>query len=127
MESLFLTTLHRLNSCVLIGFKHGCKLAIVSPATAGSAVLFTGVIHPTFSQSSPLGPRDRALLAGEMRRHGVDLVAIGNGTACRETEWMFAALIAAGEFSPAAPRYAVVSEQGASIYRFCHRFDCRPS
>ena len=49
--------------------------------------------------------------------HGVTVIAIGNGTACRETESMVARMIKAKDFGSSDIKYTIVSEQGASIYR----------
>merc|ERR1719431_558468 len=51
-----------------------------------------------------------------VRKYSVTTIAIGNGTACRETEGLVAALISSGSFSPLCVVYTIVSEQGASIY-----------
>merc|ERR1719431_490345 len=51
-----------------------------------------------------------------VRKYSVTTIAIGNGTACRETEGLVAALISGGKFSPQKVKYTIVSEQGASIY-----------
>jgi uncharacterized protein len=94
------------------GIRTGCKLAVVDPT---GKVLGTDVIYPHPS----LGRMEEALasLGRWVLRHGVSLIAIGNGTASRETEALVAELIrrleAAGK---PAPRYLIVSEAGASVY-----------
>ena len=114
LRSLLLTPPHR-NSTVLAidpGFSHGCKVAVLSPT---GALLDTAVLRPNFRSpgvalaSSPAGMR----LSQLCLQHGVDTVAIGNGTACRETETLVAACIAGGLDGV---QYTIVSEAGASIY-----------
>jgi transcriptional accessory protein Tex/SPT6 len=48
--------------------------------------------------------------------HRCELIALGNGTACRETESYLSDLIQKGWFSPLDVKFTIVSEQGASIY-----------
>lgn len=90
------------------GFRTGCKLAVVD---ATGRVLDTGVIYPT-------PPHSKTREAGEtlarlIRKHRVETIAIGNGTASRETEMFVAALIR-DEHLPV--QYLMVSEAGASVY-----------
>ncbi len=89
------------------GFQSGCKVAVVDP---GGSVLETGTIYP----HPPQARRAEALaaLAALVDRHGVTLLAIGNGTASRQTEQLAAELIAGHE----KLRYLVVNEAGASVY-----------
>ena len=90
------------------GYRMGCKLAVVDPT---GRVLETAVIYPT----EPYNRIDQA--KATMRRliadHGVEIIAIGNGTAGRETELFAAELLRelGGKVS-----YMVVSESGASVY-----------
>ena len=89
------------------GYRNGCKVAVVD---ATGKVLDTTVVYPTFSQRK----KEEAIqiLGAMMRRHGVSHLAIGNGTASRETEAMAVELLR--EFPHAA--YAMVNEAGASVY-----------
>lgn len=89
------------------GYRTGCKLAVVDPT---GRVLDTGTIYPHKPQSRWREALDalRALVA----RHGVTLLAIGNGTASRETEELAAELIREG----VDVSYLMVSEAGASVY-----------
>lgn len=91
------------------GFTNGCKLALIS---AQAAVLDTDVIYPHTrrQQAAEYGAR----LARMMREHKCTLIALGNGTACRETERWLGGLMQAGVLPEL--RYCIVSEQGASIY-----------
>ena len=90
------------------GYRMGCKVAVVDGT---GKVLDTAVVYPTH------GARQRQAcvqtLAGLIRRHGVTHIAIGNGTASRETEQMTVDLIreVGGGVS-----YMIVSEAGASVY-----------
>ncbi len=94
------------------GFRTGCKVAVVDPT---GKVLDTATIYP----HEPQRRREEALgtLAALVVRRGVTLVAIGNGTASRETEALVAELIVRVGESGAAPlHYLMVSEAGASVY-----------
>ena len=89
------------------GYRNGCKVAIVDGT---GKVLDTNVVYPTFSQRK----KEEAIeiLGRMMRRHGVKHIAIGNGTASRETEAMTVELLK--NFPDAS--YAIVNEAGASVY-----------
>ncbi len=89
------------------GYRNGCKVAVVD---ATGKVLDTAVVYPTFSERKK--QEAIALLSGLMRRHGVRHIAIGNGTASRETEAMTVELLRA--FPEAS--YMIVNEAGASVY-----------
>ena len=90
------------------GYAHGCKVAVVD---ATGRVLDTAVVYPTFSERKKQEAIDT--LARLIRKDGVEHIAIGNGTASRETEAMTVELIRAvgGDVS-----YMIVSEAGASVY-----------
>ena len=90
------------------GYAHGCKVAVVD---ATGKVLDTAVVYPTFSERKKQEAIDT--LARLIRKHGVEHIAIGNGTASRETEAMTVDLIRAvgGGVS-----YMIVNEAGASVY-----------
>ena len=89
------------------GYRNGCKVAVVDGT---GKVLDTTVVYPTLSQAK----REAAItaLGALIRRHKVQCIAIGNGTASRETEEMTSELIARYP----GPAYMVVSEAGASVY-----------
>ncbi len=89
------------------GYRNGCKVAVVDGT---GKVLDTSVVYPTFSQRK----KEEAIsvLSGLMRKHHVQHIAIGNGTASRETEAMAVELL---KSFPGAS-YAIVSEAGASVY-----------
>ncbi len=89
------------------GYRTGCKLAVVDPT---GKVLDVGTVYP----HEPQGEWDEAKsqLRNLIARYGVTLVAIGNGTASRETEELVAQIIAEGTMT----RYLIVNEAGASVY-----------
>ena len=89
------------------GYRNGCKVAVVD---ATGKVLDTSVVYPTFSERKK--QEAIAVLSGLMRKHGVQHIAIGNGTASRETEAMTVELLRS--FPQAS--YMIVNEAGASVY-----------
>lgn len=91
------------------GLRTGVKCAVVD---ATGRVLETGVLHLTSSAAAL--ERARADLAAWIRRFSPDFVAIGNGTASRETTRFAREVLA--ELSGAKARIVVVSEAGASVY-----------
>ena len=95
------------------GIRTGCKVAVVDVT---GKVLATETVYP----HEPRRDWDGALhtLARLCATHGVNLIAIGNGTASRETDKLAAELIQRlAKLAPdAAPQKLVVSEAGASIY-----------
>ena len=90
------------------GYAHGCKVAVVD---ATGRVLDTAVVYPTFSERKKQEAIDT--LARLIRKDGVEHIAIGNGTASRETEAMTVELIRA---VGSGVSYMIVSEAGASVY-----------
>ncbi|KAG5880075.1 hypothetical protein JTB14_034706 [Gonioctena quinquepunctata] len=93
------------------GFSMGCKVALVSPL--GSVLAFD-VIYP----HKPAYERESAknVLRNMLQRHNCTLIALGNGTACRETEEYLTELIKNKEFHSPDVKYTIVNEDGASIY-----------
>ncbi|WP_439951781.1 Tex family protein [Nocardia harenae] len=91
------------------GYRTGVKVAVVD--ATGKAVA-TEVIYP----HKPQGQTEKSLavLAALVARFGVELIAIGNGTASRETDALAAELIA--RIPERKPTKIVVSEAGASVY-----------
>ena len=89
------------------GYAHGCKLAVVD---ATGKVLDTAVVYPTIKSRVDEAAR---VVKRLIRTHGVDVVAIGNGTASRESEVFIAGVLReiGGD-----TKYIIVSEAGASIY-----------
>ena len=90
------------------GYRMGCKVAVVDGT---GKVLDTAVVYPTHGQRQK--EECIAKLSAMIRKHGVEHIAIGNGTASRETEQMTVELIreVGGGVS-----YMIVSEAGASVY-----------
>ena len=90
------------------GYRNGCKVAVVDGT---GKVLDTAVVYPTFSEKKKQEAIE--VLSRLVKTHGVRHIAIGNGTASRETEQMTVELIkkVGGELS-----YMIVSEAGASVY-----------
>ena len=92
------------------GFRTGCKVAVVDPTGKPVAVNLT--IYPHEPRNDWAG--SKKLLLDLIARYKVEILAIGNGTASRETETLAAEVIAA---SPTPrPAYVMVSEAGASVY-----------
>ena len=91
------------------GFRTGCKLAVVDET---GNVLETGVGHFTIPGQDRAKEQAKRLILSMIRRHGVTAIAIGNGTASRESEQFIASLL------PEVPgvQYMIVSEAGASVY-----------
>ncbi len=90
------------------GFRTGCKLAVVDKT---GKVLDTAVIYPTLPREDIAG--SERIVTRLVNKYNVDIVAIGNGTASRESERFIADLL------PKLDRdvkYAIVSESGASVY-----------
>ena len=93
------------------GYRMGCKVAVVDGT---GKVLDTAVVYPTY------GERQKneaiAALSRLIRKHGVEHIAIGNGTASRETEQMAVELIRQVGAEGCRVSYMIVSEAGASVY-----------
>ncbi len=91
------------------GYVNGCKLAVVDKT---GKVLDTAVIYPT-------KPRSRTeeatrILTSLVRRHRVDVIAIGNGTASRESEIFVSEVLK--NIPDSDCKYIIVNEAGASVY-----------
>ena len=91
------------------GFRTGCKLAVVD---GNGKVLDTGVGYFTLPGNEPGKAAAARLIRGFVQKYGVTAIAIGNGTASRESEQFIASLL------PGMPgvAYMIVSEAGASVY-----------
>lgn len=90
------------------GYRTGCKVACVD---ATGKVLDTGVIYVTHSAAEKADAE--RFIAGLIKKHKVDIISIGNGTASKETEIFAADLL---KKIPEKVSYMVVSEAGASVY-----------
>lgn len=93
-------------------YRTGCKIAVVDPT---GKVLDTTVVYPT----PPANRTEEAkkMLSQLIQKYGVTMIAIGNGTASKESEIFVAQLL--GELNPKLQHkvsYMVVSEAGASVY-----------
>jgi len=89
------------------GYRNGCKLAVVDGT---GKVLDTAVIYPT--QPFNKVTESKATLTKLIKKHGIENIAIGNGTASRESEKLVAELL---KDIPGVS-YAIVNEAGASVY-----------
>lgn len=90
------------------GYRTGCKLAVVDKT---GKVLDTAVIYPTKPQERI--EESKKTVIRLIRKYGVNIIAIGNGTASKESEIFIAGLI---REIPEDVKYAMVSEAGASVY-----------
>lgn len=93
-------------------YRTGCKIAVVDPT---GKVLDTTVVYPTPPASRT--EEAKKMLSQLIQKYGVTVIAVGNGTASKESEIFVAQLL--GELNPKLQRkvsYMVVSEAGASVY-----------
>ncbi|MCL2096661.1 MAG: RNA-binding transcriptional accessory protein [Oscillospiraceae bacterium] len=90
------------------GYRTGCKLSVVDKT---GKVIDVGVIYPT----KPLEKisESEKIIAGLIKRHKIDVIAIGNGTASKESEIFIANLL---KKLDCGTKYIIVSESGASVY-----------
>lgn len=89
-------------------FRTGCKIAIVNPL--GDLLTFT-TVYPTQPQNKVSEAKET--LVSLIKKHGVEIIAIGNGTASRESEAIVAEMIREYKLPV---EYIVVNEAGASVY-----------
>lgn len=110
LENLLLTP--PIKGCVVMGFdpafRTGCKLAVLSST---GEVLEIGVIYP-HEPKKEIDMAEKIMLA-LIQKHNVKIIAIGNGTASRESEMFVANLIKKYNIDV---KYVIVSEAGASVY-----------
>lgn len=93
------------------GIRTGCKIAVVDET---GKLLDTGTIYP-FQPRNDLRGSEETLIK-MIRAHGVALIAIGNGTASRESERLVADVIKRFSSDTIRPTSVIVSEAGASVY-----------
>lgn len=93
------------------GYRTGCKLAIVDPT---GLVLDTAVIYPTKPQERI--PQSKAEVKKLIKKYHVGVVAIGNGTASKESEIFIADTLKELSAEGITCKYIMVSEAGASVY-----------
>ncbi|MFU0507764.1 Tex family protein [Pseudaminobacter sp. NGMCC 1.201702] len=91
------------------GIRTGVKVAVVDGT---GKLLDTTTVYPFPPRNDVRGTQ--AELAALIRKHGIDLIAIGNGTGSRETEKLVADML--GDLPTPKPTKVIVSEAGASIY-----------
>ena len=89
-------------------FRTGCKLAVVDPT---GKVLDTVVIFPTAPQKKVA--EAKKILKALIKKYGITLISVGNGTASRESEMVIAELISELD-TPV--QYVITNEAGASVY-----------
>lgn len=110
LENLLLTP--PIKEAVVLGFdpafRTGCKLAVVSPQ---GSVLEIGVIYPHEPKNDKDGSEKKLLEL--IKKHNVSIIAIGNGTASRESESFVAEVIKKNNLDT---KFVIVSEAGASVY-----------
>ena len=111
LESLLLTP--PMKDITVLGFdpayRTGCKLAVVSPT---SKVLNISVIYPHEPKNEWVEAKNK--IKEIFKKYDIDVVAIGNGTASRESEKLVAEVIS--EYKEKEVKYVIVSEAGASVY-----------
>lgn len=90
------------------GYRTGCKLAVID---RGGKVLDTAVIYPTKPQERI--EESRRTVLDLIRRYGIEIIAIGNGTASKESEIFIAETV---QGLGGKVKYTMVSEAGASVY-----------
>lgn len=93
------------------GYAHGCKLAVVDKT---GKVLDTAVIYPVKPREDI--ERSKATVLRLIKKHNVDVISIGNGTASRESEAFIAEHVIRDATCPKGVKYTIVSEAGASVY-----------
>ena len=93
------------------GYAHGCKLAVVDKT---GKVLDTAVIYPVKPREDI--ERSKLTVLRLIKKHNVDIISIGNGTASRESEAFIAEHVIRDASCPKTVKYTIVSEAGASVY-----------
>ncbi len=89
-------------------FRTGCKIAVMDP---NGKLLAYDTVYPTAPENDVAGAAKK--LTAMIETHGIDIIAIGNGTASRESE-LFVAELIRGLSRPVT--YTIVNEAGASVY-----------
>ena len=101
------------SGCTVLGwdpaFRTGCKLSVVDPT---GKVLDTVVIYPTEPQNKV--EESKKIVKALIKKYGVNLISVGNGTASRESEAIIAELIK--EIPEDHVQYVITNEAGASVY-----------
>ena len=89
-------------------FRTGCKLAVIDPT---GKVLDTVVIYPTAPQNKVKEAKE--IVHSLIKKYGITLISVGNGTASRESEQVIAELL---KEIPEPVQYVITNEAGASVY-----------
>lgn len=89
-------------------FRTGCKLAAIDPTGKVLAINKVYITMPKKDYS-----KDEATLLSMIKKYNIEIIAIGNGTASRETESFIASFIKKNQLNV---QYVIVSEAGASVY-----------
>lgn len=91
-------------------FRTGCKLAVVDPT---GKVIATTVIYPTAPTTPQKQEAAKKVLKAAIKKYGITLFSVGNGTASRESEQFIVELL---KEIPEKVQYVIVNEAGASVY-----------
>lgn len=102
------------SGCSVLGwdpaFRTGCKLAAVDPT---GKILDTAVIFPTAPTNETKKKEAAEVLSRMIKKHGINLISVGNGTASRESEQFIADFL---KGIPENVSYVITNEAGASVY-----------
>ena len=92
-------------------FRTGCKLAVVDPT---GKVLDTTVVYPTAPTNEKKIRAAKDTVEAMIKKYGISLIAVGNGTASRESEQVIGDMLK--EIPEAKVQYVITNEAGASVY-----------
>ena len=92
-------------------FRTGCKLAVVDPT---GKVLYTTVVYPTAPTNEKKIRAAKDTVEGMIKKYGISLISVGNGTASRESEQVIVDMLK--EIPEAKVQYVITNEAGASVY-----------
>ena len=92
-------------------FRTGCKLAVVDPT---GKVLDTTVVYPTAPTNEKKVRAAKDTVEGMIKKYGISLISVGNGTASRESEQVIVDMLK--EIPEAKVQYVITNEAGASVY-----------
>ena len=92
-------------------FRTGCKLAVVDPT---GKVLDTTVVYPTAPTNEKKIRAAKDTVEGMIKKYGISLISVGNGTASRESEQVIVDMFK--EIPEAKVQYVITNEAGASVY-----------
>ena len=92
-------------------FRTGCKLAVVDPT---GKVLDTTVVYPTAPTNEKKIRAAKDTVEGMIKKYGISLISVGNGTASRESEQIIVDMLK--EIPEAKVQYVITNEAGASVY-----------